>query len=238
MREAADLQKELEQQLAKKPLDVAAEISLIKALAAQGYKEEAIKSAATFQRKLIDRYGQEARGTGSQLNWLALYCAGDFAGLERAAAAEPSSFARQVQSEALLEQGRIADAMKIVKGVAANEKEASWFLTLAIASQQAGDTKAAAEWRGKAVELMKREEKDHVRASAFLERATAPTADEIQEILLPPSDKAILLCALYQLHPEDSALAAAARRFNIDLAFPHHLIQRVTENAKLPAAEL
>jgi hypothetical protein len=55
---------------------------------------------------------------------------------------------------------------------------------------------------------------------------------------LPPTEKALLLCALYQLHPETIELAASARQFNVDIAFPHHLIERVIEKAKLPAAEL
>jgi hypothetical protein len=109
-------------------------------------------------------------------------------------------------------------------------------LTLSIAYQQAGDSKTASELREKAAKAMADGQEDIAHAATYLTRASPPSAKDIEDIVLLPGPKAVLLAALAQIHPEAAKnLFAAANRYNVEPRFPYYLIRRIASGSEAVA---
>jgi tetratricopeptide (TPR) repeat protein len=232
--EAAALAQEARAQLRQNPLQVPLELQLIQALVAQGLAPEALRESSDFERRFMARHGRAAKPATDLVRREALYATGDFAGLENSARADSSANGRFNLLVALVEQGRVGEALAVPLPAEASDDKPFWLLALSMAVLHSGDTNVAADWRAKASAAMCEAGSESARAAPLLSRATSPTMAAIQGLALPPEPKAILLATLWQLHPQSVELAAAARRFNVDRRFPYHLIQRVTAGAAPP----
>jgi predicted Zn-dependent protease len=231
--ETAEIEKEIREHLKQKPLDFEAELQLIRALAAQGRREDALKEATAYEKRWPAKYAASGRDAVTALRRQTLYAIGDFAELEKSVATDPSRAGRQTLAEALIEQGRVNEILKLRVENDSLEDKPFWLLSLSVAFHQAGDTNAAAEWRGKAIEAMAAGNEDYAQAGKVLSADAPPASADLDAIVLTPAAKALFLAALAQKHPPAAAeLAAAARHFNFSRNFPYHLVERVTADRR------
>ena len=231
--EFVPLEEEQRARLARNPVDFMAAVQLCDALTAQGKTAEAGLVIAAFERAATTRERLSAREAVNALRGHLLYATGDFAALEKSAVGDRSLGASNNLFCALVEQGRLAEAEKIHPFDEPGEGDPFHYLTVAIAWRLAGNTGDAERWQARALKLLDAGEPDWVRAAVLLRRATGPTQPELDEIILPPHSKAILLAALAHQHPGRRAeLAVAARRLNVTRAYPYHLLQRATVDAR------
>jgi tetratricopeptide (TPR) repeat protein len=234
--ETAEIEKELREHLKQKPLDFTAELQLIHAVVAQGRREDALKEDAAYEKRWPAKYAASGRNAITTLRRQTLYAIGDFAELEKSAVSDSSRPGRQILAEAFIEQGRVSEAVKLRTETDSLEEKPFWLLSLAVAFHHAGDTNAAAEWRGKAIEAMAAGNEDYAQAAKMMSAAVPPASADLEAIVLTPSAKALFLSALAQKHPAAATeLAAAARHFNIERSFPYHLVERVTADRRGPA---
>jgi tetratricopeptide (TPR) repeat protein len=224
----AAIEQEMQARVRREPVDFRAEMMLINALAGQGRRKEALDSVSAFERDWINRLDASGRTAMNTLRLHALYAVGDFAGLEKAASGDASPAGRQALAQALVEQGRLSEALKLPLPEASEEK-LLLLLGFAAACHQADDISGANEWRALAAKSMAAGTRDFARASALLGQTTAPAKEDVDALIMPPRLKAIVLTILAQLHPEAKAeFSTAARLFNIEREFPFHLVERVT----------
>ncbi len=227
----ATIEQEMQARARREPVDFWAELMLVNALAAQGKSKDALDSLSAFERDWLNRLDIPGRSAVNALRRHALYAVGDFAGLEKAATGDASPAGRESLAQALVEQGRLTEALRLPLPEASEDK---LFLLLgfATACQQAGDTAGATEWRAQAAKALEAGSRDYARAAALLVRNTAPTRDETDALVMPPRLKAIVLAVLAQLHPEVKAqLSSGARLFNVEREFPFYLVSRITADA-------
>jgi Flp pilus assembly protein TadD len=228
--EAAQIEGETRKQLTQDPAEVTLAVRLVDALVALGRRDQVMDACNAFERACGVKYGADGNSVANAVRCHALYALGDFAGLEKAAAAEKVLVAGTVLIQAMIEQGRLAD---VVKALLPEEDDEDYrpvlALGLSVAFRQAGDTAAADRWLEQARKRLAAGNEDSAAAATFLGRAAAPPLAEAQSIVLPPQQKAVYLAALIVKHPEARAdLAPLARRLNVELSFPHHLVQRAT----------
>ena len=226
--EFSDLEQELRDRLQRDPLNYLSTLQLSDVLLAQNKTNESQLTVSAFERAATRRLNEGAREINQALRYHLLYAAGDFVELEKLAAADRSPVGRRSHFCALLEQGRVAEAVKVDPSAAADAPDPFHLLTMAVAWRQAGQSGEAERWQERALTALEKGDEDFVRAAALLRRVAPPTSAELDDVILPVDSKALLLVALAQKHPsERAALAAAARRLNVRREFPYHFIQRV-----------
>ena len=234
--EVAALQQELQQQLQRDPLDFHSERKLLFCLALQGQREAALAEQTAFEKRWINRHGPRSRPTIEYLRRLTLYAVGDFAELEKWTKSDTSAAGRLAYGQALIEQGRVKEVLAL-RGLEGNEENEFWLLAVAVALHDAGDKAGAADWLQKAVAAMKEGQEELEQVAGLLSGSTLPSRSELENVALPPNNKALVLVALGQRHPEAAgALAGEAKRFNVDPRFPHHLVQHVAGQPRTPTA--
>jgi hypothetical protein len=227
----AAIEQEMQARVRRAPVDFWAEMMLINALAGQGRSKDALDSVSTFERNWLNRLDVSGRTAMNTLRRHALYAVGDFAGLEKAASGDASPAGHEALAQALVEQGRVGEALKLPLPEASEEK-LLLLLGFAAACHQAGDISGAKEWRALAAKSMAAGTRDFARAAALLGQTTAPAKEDVDALIMPPRLKAIVLTVLAQLHPEAKAeFSTAARLFNIEREFPFHLVSRITADA-------
>jgi tetratricopeptide (TPR) repeat protein len=234
--EAAALQTETREHLRADPLDFLNQMHLVCLLAFQGEREQALRETDAFETRWLRQYGTRSRSATDLLRRLVLYGVGDFAELEKRSASDQSPEGRFALAQALIEQGRVADALKLDLKNASADEQPFWLLSVSVALSQAGDHAAAAEWRQKAITALEAGSEDWVHAASVLAQTARPSAADLDGIILPPGGKAVFLAALAQRHPDAAGeLNAAARRFNVEPRFPYHLVKRVTAGTQASA---
>lgn len=224
--ENADIEKEAREKLAANPPDIFSALRLVDALAAQGKREEALQCCQQFDEACNAKYGAEGSAMANALRCHVLYALGDFAELEKRAVSPV------MRCQAMLEQGRLSEALKAMPAKSKDDEEyqSNWALALAVACREAGQPAEAAQWLRTAHDVLAQGNDDSVQAAALLHRATAPTLVEAQQLTIEPQLKAVLLAAIVQQHPEARAsLSPLARSLNVERTFPYHLVQRVTD---------
>jgi tetratricopeptide (TPR) repeat protein len=216
--------------LERSPLDQYAVMKLSDVLVAQGKNEEARQWVTAYEREAVARFKREAAQQIMPVRRNLHYAVGDFAALEKTAGGDSSLPARQALFQALIETGRVAEAVKVFP---INDPQAAdpWrLLIVSIAWQRAGAAPQAAAWRDRAAELFARSRREWRPVAGILRRTQPPPLTELIELPLTPKPKAILLVALAQRFPAQSAeLLAKARLFNVDRSFPYWLIERSTK---------
>ena len=104
------------------------------------------------------------------------------------------------------------------------------YLTVSIAWKNAGDEEQATAWRMRAKELFATGRAEHVKIARMLGSNDPVTLAELNDLAISAKTKAILLVALAQRSPNQSAeLLKTARILSVDRSYPHHLIQRLSE---------
>ena len=227
--EGPAVEQEARQTLRKKPRDYQAELRLIETLVMQENRDAALKEIADCEKRWGSNRGLRGQDPVLLIKCYTLYALGDFPALEKIVANDKTSDGRRQLAIALIEQGRVDEALKL-KLAEDDADEKPWSaMAFAIACGSSGSKQAANEWLDRAAKAMENGNEDVVHAATFLARATPPTDAEIDSILLPPRPKAMLLAALAQKHPGAAPhLLALARKFNIDRSFPYHLLNRIT----------
>ena len=225
--EYAEIEREMRPILARNPLDTMSALHLIDALAAQARRDEAVKAAAAYDQATVAKYGAAAHDSTAGVRFHALYAAGDFSGLEKATAKVPGSALHLV--EALIEQGRVAEAAKALpKGLGS----AVHALALACANLTAGRTTEAERWIEQAKSILAEGNTESARAGALLAESGSTLVTDATDIHISPAFKALVITTLFLRHPETRAeLAPLARRLNVGRSFPYHLVQRLTATA-------
>jgi tetratricopeptide (TPR) repeat protein len=226
------LEAELRAQLARVPTDLDSVASLNEVLISRGRRADADEAVSHFERALAVRNRAVARAAGKLLRDQFLYAVGDFAVLEKSLAGDRSPDASRTLFTALVEQGRLADAVKHCRLDSPAEVDPLQLLSLAVAWRLAGNVAEADRCQAGALASLEGGDADWKRAAALLRRPTDPTRAELDAIILPVQSKAILLAALAQQHPAmRQELSAAARQLNVARVYPYHLILRATTNA-------
>jgi tetratricopeptide (TPR) repeat protein len=225
------LEQELRKVLEREPLNSTAVVFLIDTLAAQRRTADVAVAVAEFDRACRALHVPGAAAAIAVMRRHGLYAVGDFVELEKDASGDTSPAGRKALIEALLEQGRLDEALKL-RGLPEKD-DLTHALAFAVAFNHAGDQKNAAVRLNEAVQMMERADADTFRALSIFNKPTVPTTAELEDVELPPQIKAIFLTALFQKHKEThKELASFARRLNVQRVFPYHLVQRVTEESR------
>jgi len=229
LQEWSSLEEEYRTQCKREPLNYFATLRLCDVLVAAGKEAEARQVISSFDRAATAQYKENAREASNLLRRHLLYLLGDFAGLEKDASADRSPAGRVALFQGMIEQGKVAEAVKIQLPDVNEGDEPFHFLAIALAYNVAGNASEAALWRERALKAFEHGNAEYVRSSHLLRREDGPSQAELDDLILPAKPKAIILTALAQKHASQRAeLAAAARRFNIERDYPYHLIQRST----------
>jgi tetratricopeptide (TPR) repeat protein len=231
--EFAALEQEDRAEAQRNPVNPTATLGLCEALIAAGKDVEAQKAVQSLTTAAVARYGDDARETCNLVRNRVLYASGDFAGMEKAALTDRSPAGRQALFQARVELGRVAEALQAMP-TAENDPEEKPFqlLSVALAWGLAGNAAEAQTWQDRALRALDEGDDDYARAAALLRRATDVPPTDLDGVVITISSKAVLLAFLAQQHPNQrAALAAAARRLNVERTFPYHLIQRATASA-------
>jgi hypothetical protein len=236
--EADAVESELRAILRQKALDYATEFRLLAALFAKGNREATLQEVSDFEKKWLAKNGVRGQEPLTSLKQFAFYGVGDFAELEKAAARDKSTEGKAMLEAALLEQGKI-EAAPHSPDPTEDLDEKPWHdMGWSIAYGGSGHQQGARDWLDRAIKTMKNGSEDFVQAASLLESATPPTDADIENVLLPPRAKAMLLTALGQKFPQAAPqLFALARKFNIERSFPYHLMNRVTSSAVPTASQ-
>ena len=106
-------------------------------------------------------------------------------------------------------------------------------LALSVSYSLAGNPIEAAAWREKACAGLERQDTDSKRAAGLLRGAKPPTKRQLDDVVLSPGVKALLVAALAMRFPEQKAdLAPLARRLNVSRLPPYYLVQKVIEGGR------
>lgn len=227
--EAAAAEQEARDVLRKKPLDYSAELRLIQALISQGNRDAILKEIADCERRWGTRRAFRGQDPMQVLKCYVYYSLGDFAALEKIVTNDRTPEGRQALAWALIEQGRLDEALKLAP-TENDADEKPWHeLALSIACGSAGKNDLATDWRNRSLKAMAESNEDVLHAAGFLSRPEPPSDADIDSMLLPPRAKSMLLAALAQKYPQAAArLLPLARKFNVDRSFPYHLLNRIT----------
>jgi tetratricopeptide (TPR) repeat protein len=228
--EFASLEPELRAASLRDPASFLATDQLIGVLVAEGKVDEASRAIATFETAVGQQGVASAGEMAGSLRREALYMTGKFEEMEKTAAKSRDPAALNDLFDALVEQGRLEEAVKVHPLKEAGMADPYHFLAVSVAWRLKGDSATAGKWLERALALFDAGDADWRRAAALLRQTTAPSDAELSEVAQAPVPKSILLAALAQLHPDRRAeLAAAARRLNTALTYPRHLIDVATK---------
>jgi tetratricopeptide (TPR) repeat protein len=233
-RVGAGEQDKLEQELRKKiggdPVNVLAHLRLIDVLGAQNRREEVASLCSQFDRVASAQYRQQARSLTTLVRNRGYYAVGDFVSLQKAAAQQTTPTARTLEAEALIEQGRVNDAIKLISEPDQESDRTMMGLAVALAFRQAGDDRSASQWEIASSRLLANGDEDYQQVAAIFERVAPPSIKEIQDLVVMPQLKSVLLANLAFKYPDHRReFTALSRKLNVDGSFPHHLIQRATQ---------
>ena len=225
------LEQECRETLKREPFSFQNVTRLCDILVAAG-KNQAAKDALTaFERAASARYGTDAQELNQQLRRHLMYVTGDFAELEKDAGRDRAPGSRMAKFHALLEQGKVAEAVasKVADSGEADDERGFLSLCVALAWAEQRNSAEATAWRERAASAMAAGDSDSALAAQLLRRTAAPTLAELDAVLLQSAFKALLLANLAHMHPAHyQDFATIARRLNVPRAFPHHLVQRTT----------
>jgi hypothetical protein len=200
----------------------------MEALAVQGKNDEVVKIADSFVRSCQARYGEDGEALVNAAWYHAYYLTGDFKKMQSTAVRDASDEGKMSLTVALLEQGRVDDAVKAFPAGADADEKMIFFFAFAAAYHESGDENAAAKWRQRGIELLASGGQDENDAASLLNRNAAPTRAEAAKVAINPSLKAVMLINCAQQYPQARPeLAAFARELTSGRGFPYHFVQRL-----------
>ena len=223
------LEKELRAEIVKHPLDYSANSHLLDVLLAQQRTTAASNALATYQKQ------EQTAGVTPQLSAVSLlyrqfyYLACDFEQLRKVSANDRTPAGRAALFSALIEQGKVAEAVRIHPLNDPGMTDPWHFITVSLAWLAAHDQEQANAWLSRGIQLLGAGAKDEVRAAALFQNGASLSPANLDAVDVDPKAKAILLAALGVMHEEQrNELFAAARRCNVDRSFPFELVRRIT----------
>lgn len=230
--EHARLATDLRARLARNPLALVTVRQLVEVLVADGRNREAADEVVRLRGELEAQAPAQAAEFTAALDWHRLYLAGEFAELERSALGQRTPEATNAVFYALIEQGRVGEAVRLHPLDEPQAQDPAHFLAVALAWHRAGDLAQAIRWQTRAQGLLAAGFGGQTQAARFLSGTVIPTAAEVTALDLPPKVSAIVLARLTQLHPTRAAeFSSLARRLNVDRGYPYQLVRRVTDPA-------
>jgi tetratricopeptide (TPR) repeat protein len=220
-----------EAQLRKDPRDWKAAFSLCDVLVAEGQKAEAEQTISNVVRAIRFRAAEAAETIRRAGMARYYYAVGDFEALEKLGHAGRDENDKGSLFDALIEEGRMDDAVRIYsKDKVTNP---GMILSVELAWRLAGKNEEAEKWRAAAADSLRSGSAHGLRAANLLDGKTAPTQAAVDDVQMPAQYKAILLAELAVTHPDQrEMLGSLARRLNVDRTFPYHLINRALASAK------
>jgi hypothetical protein len=227
------LEKENRALMTKQPLDLGAKLNLIYILVAEGKRADAEKIVTAMDQQARQKNAPDLSSAVQALRAQYLYAAGDFAQLAQLGQRDRGEFGRNFLFIALLEQGKVAEALRVRPLEKPTPEEIYMVLAVSLAWSAAHDESQAEVWRQKAAKLLAASSPDEVRAAALLDKNAAVTKEATDTVVLDSKPKAILLAALGAAHPDHhDELFAAARKLNVARDFPYHLVRRLVGDAR------
>jgi hypothetical protein len=228
LKEFGELEKETRSSLAKDPLDHQYNVQLGQVLIAQDKNDEVEKLIATYQKNDLAKNKLPDEPALNLLKARLFYSAGKFSELEQLTLKRKSTAAMTARFNALVELGRLPEAVELLK---VNDPEhASPFesLALSLAWKNSGNEDQAAAFRKRAIDVLAAGRPDYLTAAEFLKRDQPGSMEELMDVSLPPEQKALFLVAMAQRFPETGPeLIKTARNLNVTRDFPFHLINRL-----------
>jgi tetratricopeptide (TPR) repeat protein len=227
LQEFGPAEKAWRSRLDRDPMDWKSMIRLCDLLVAQGKQAEAQRAIGQMERAMPASAAESARQLHAVLWNHYHYSAGDFAALEQAARADRSLEGRTALFYALVEQGRLEEAGKVLS---ANDlRDPAQLLGASLAWNLAGKTGESNPWQAALLDVLHSGGADSHRAAALLEGKTAPVQWALDDTVFQARFKAGLLALLAQTHPSmRERLNTAARQLNVERVFPYHLVERAT----------
>lgn len=227
------LEAEARTEVNRRPLAIDGVERLIEVLAAQDRKPEAMAVASDFTRA-SQRFTSAEAKTAQDAVWrYALYATGDFAGLQKRSLSDRTPEGRKYLFEALVEEGHVADAVKIFPLEGKEVSDPYHYLLISLAWNQLGASAEASAWLARGIDLLARGDATARLAAEALRGATAPSADQLRTVRVPIEDRGILLAVLAAQHAESrDALMAGARKFLTQRVYPYHFLDRLTAPGK------
>ncbi len=205
--------------------NMAAIFRLTDALAAKGKPDEVRREYLTWWNRVGG--GRPSPHGRTQFELMIDYVCGDTdAFLKKQPTLEPTELAIY-QFQFLVATGQPEVAAKLPD---LTELMDDWTepLALSVSFVLKGNQADADTWRAKACEELRSDgDSDAVRAAALLERDTAPTDAELDEIVMRSTDTPILLAALAQRFPDRQAeLNQRAAKLNVSRQPPYLLVKQ------------
>jgi hypothetical protein len=196
-------------------------------LMVQDRRQDAETVLAGYIKSIQGQSPEAARKVDMILKNYLLYAAGDFAALEKRAKGDKNGLGKAPLFQALIEQGRVTEAIQIYPQDSSEEHDGIDYLTTSLACFQANNLAEATVWKMKAIEQLKKGDQEEILAAGILSSETAPQMAAINEITMTPERRSVFLAMLGLQHPAlKPELFAMARKLNIGRTYPYHLIAR------------
>jgi tetratricopeptide (TPR) repeat protein len=219
-----NLESGLAEAVAQNPRDLTLNILLCDVLAAAGKNEAAMKACEAFEKAVADSNQNPGIGFRTRV----LYSIGDFEALAKLTASEQSEGAQTGYFEAMVEQGKLNEALSVSPIDAPESRNPFHFIALSIALKAASDEEKAAACMKRAIDLLGFRP-DYARMAEFLKQPGPVRLMDVLDVPLTPKFKAIVMVALAQKYPLlGKDFLAAARRLNVDRSYPYHMLNRLT----------
>ncbi len=232
LNETAALEKEERAHLVSIPLDGLALYRLTDVLDAANRPGESRTELEHWTAEIhrADKQGSWAEEGLSNVRRKVFYSLGDFADSQAEGSDEKTEGAMRSRVEALIEQGDLEAAGGWLSRFPAGDDTADYLLALSVAHAAQGNAAAAADYRQRAQKAFRSLGSYGAGPAAVLSKTSAPPLADFETMDLSLEEKKLLLtsCAL-QYRPQAAAYARLASTLNVSRAFPHHLIQRVTQ---------
>ncbi len=224
------LESELLPAVEQSPLDTTLTVFLCDALAASKKGDVAKKICDTFENSWSQQFNQPAP---SSLRSRVLYSIGDFDTMIELYSKSETDDARMAYFEALLEKGRMLEALQVSPIEDPGAADPFHFLSFALGWKLYGDDAKAQACEKRAIDLMKTMRPDYQVLADLLADTQAPGLTEVTDLPALPKLKAITLAYLALKFPSEKAeYAAMARKLNVDRSYPYHLVARAIADGK------
>jgi tetratricopeptide (TPR) repeat protein len=233
LKDYAALERDLGQRLGKQPLNFYDNIRLADIYAAEGKNRELSDLIKNLGAKIRARFPDSALELLAPLNARADYSMGSFEPIVSTAARMGSAFPHSMHFEALVELGKLDDAVKLYPLDGEQAGDAFHYLAASLAFQRAGRPEPARAWQERALKLFNEGSAEHRLAGRMLGASKPPSKEALEDLALLPSSKALFCAALGLKFPgQKTAFFARARVLNVTRNYPFHLVNRITEGAE------
>jgi hypothetical protein len=129
--------------------------------------------------------------------------------------------------QAWIELGRVGESVQLVGIEDPRLLDAFQFLTIALAWDLGRQPDLAAPWMTRALKELGRGRSEYQLAGAMLRQTAPPLPEDVNDLALLPSSKAILCAVLARTFPNQAKpFLDMALAMNVSRDFPFHLVSR------------